>query len=878
VGEVQARLNACAGWIRAAFAPVASRLAPKIWKTKYLKKTSRRQIVGGGGTPPTHRGIMASVWPIALATLAAALLSCLPASAASSDGTTLKSGGWTIEAQSDRGRLTIKHERLGTILSEVHLNLEANGALRELKQWTVEISGPQAQQSSSGASEPKEWNPESGIPGLLLVRTVEPPSTWIFEPTRDVLRISSTAPGAVLTGQAPVSNVRGVARLLDSDGAPVTWRGTGECAGTYGGGITRNPSFLPRENPECMYFALGQASGSVFHNLFDQNTDTAIRFTPQTRFSAGGAGVEQLEFTMPLPGPGLIRLVPDYYTKVLGLPHYAPLDTSVFDRAPTTWSSWPSYFGDVTEDAIVKNTDWLAEHLKPYGFEYVQIDDGYDRIPGKWGKAGHNWIDQWDKDKFPQGPKWIAGYIKSKGLRPGLWLVPNASAGAVETHPDWYLRDKQGGLIRDYNTPALDSSNPEVLNFLKYLFGTLRGWGFEYYKFDGEFSLPAYAPKVDLTCLHDRTTDPVETYRQRLAVIREAIGPKTFVEGCPSGTPLNGIGYFNSYFNGQDVYNNWQGMHSLFDSINANAFLNRMVVYVMPDGMELGEHISVEEARRRRAPNVVINASQRENPMTGLGVTLPEARTLVSVVALSGVAYSLTGVMPELPPERLPLLQRTLPTMPIAPLDLFSRGSDADWAQFRHVRADDYIHHYPEILDLKVAAKSGTYDVVALPNWRSTPVTKSVSLSRQLGLDAGEKYIAFDFWNQALLGVVSDRFSVEVEGHDTRVVLLHRLLGRPQLIGTSRHITGAYSIQDLSWDAAGNTMQGRSDVVPTEDYTLFIHIPPGTSATTTPTASAGGKPIPVRQERTGDLLSASFKSPRSPVSWQVKFQTVIMGK
>ncbi|MCX6873260.1 MAG: hypothetical protein NTW21_05550, partial [Verrucomicrobia bacterium] len=162
-------------------------------------------------------------------------------------------------------------------------------------------------------------------------------------------------------------------------------------------------------------------------------------------------------------------------------------------------------------------------------------------------------------------------------------------------------------------------------------------------------------------------------------------------------------------------------------------------------------------------------------------------------------------------------------------------------------------------------------DVVALPNWRSAPVTKSVSLSRQLGLDAGEKHVAFDFWNQALLGVVSDRISVEVEGHDTRVLLVHRLLDRPQLIGTSRHITGAYSIQDLSWDAAGNTIHVLSDVVPGEDYTLFIHLPPGAPATSTPTASTGGNPIPVRQERTGDLLSVSFKSPKSPVAWQVKF-------
>ena len=289
------------------------------------------------------------------------------------------------------------------------------------------------------------------------------------------------------------------------------------------------------------------------------------------------------------------------------------------------------------------------------------------------------------------------------------------------------------------------------------------------------------------------------------------------------------------------------------------------------EGMELGERISVEEARRRRPAEVVETARTREDPMIGFGVTTAEARTLVSLVALTGVVYPLAGVMPELPPERLPLLQRTLPTMPIAPMDLFSRGTDVDWDTFKHVRADDYIHHYPEILDLKVEAKAGTYDVVALPNWRSSPITRTVSLGRQLGLPAGEQYVAFDFWNQKLLGVVSDRIPVEVEGHDTRVLLVHPCLKRPQLLGTSRHITGAFSIQELSWDTAGSILQGLSEVVPGEDYTLFLYLPPGTTSDGKASASAAGNTVPVRQERDGDLLSVSFKSQQSPVAWQIRF-------
>ena len=36
-------------------------------------------------------------------------------------------------------------------------------------------------------------------------------------------------------------------------------------------------------------------------------------------------------------------------------------------------------------------------------------------------------------------------------------------------------------------------------------------------------------------------------------------------------------------------------------------------------------------------------------------------------------------------------------------------------------------------------------------------------------------------------------------------------------------------------------------------------------------ATAGGNPLAVRQERTGDLLSVTFKSQQSPVDWQLRF-------
>ena len=754
--------------------------------------------------------------------------------------------GWTLTAEPTAGVLAIGHARLGTLLANVQLQV----------------------QTSQNFSPAKAWTTGRGGEDRLVIKTAEPQSTWLFEMGSLALKISCSAPNAVLTAQVPAGKNRVVARLLDREGVPVAWTGTDEVVGSYGGSMTRNPSYLPRQNPECMYFALGRVSGAVFHGLFDRPTDTAIEFPDQTQLLNGNGDQDSLALTLPFSGSVQIRLAPEYYTKALGVPFYVPFNEGPFPRPPMVWCSWTSYYGAVTEQEVVRNTDWLAERLKPYGFQYVQLDDGYDRGL----KEGHCWIEHWDSKKFPHGPQWLANYIKSKGLRPGLWLVPNAYAGAVEAHPDWYVRDKQGKILLDYQTPALDSTNPQVLDFLKKLFTTLGHWGFDYYKFDGEHALPKYVPAVDREQLYDKAVDPIAAYRRRLEVIREVIGPKTFVEGCPAGTPLNGIGFFNSYFNGQDAYNNWHGMHALFSSINANAFLNRIVVYVMPgEGLELGERMSVEEARQRRPAEVVDTASTREDPMIGFGVTTAEARTLVSLVALSGVVYPLAGVMPELPPERLALLQRTLPTLPIQPVDLFSRGTDLDWDTFKHIRADDYIHHYPEVLDLKVNAGSGRYDVVALPNWRSAPVTKSVSLPDKLGLDGGARHIAFDFWNEQLLGVLQDRLSVEIEGHDTRVVLVHPWLNRPQLIGASRHITGAYSIRDLVWDGSQQALRGASETVPGQGYTLFLYVPDNAALSKVFATAKGPGEVPVHHRQTGNLLSVTLQGRPEPVQWQLDF-------
>jgi hypothetical protein len=781
--------------------------------------------------------------------LVAVVASCVvllsqPAKAA--EPVTLTSDGWTITADSAQATLSISHEKLGTVMKDVRLNLKGERGLQALEGWSVE---------KSRANE-------------LSIHTAQPRTGWTIEASPNALRISSTVSAAVVTAEVPAPPDRIPARLLDPQGVPVDWTGTTEVAHGYGGKVTWNRSYLPTHNPEVMQFALGQVSGAGLHSLFDRKTDIAISFSEGARLERNSQNTDVLDATIPVPGNTLVRLTPDYFTKTLGVPYDIPFDDSYFRRAPMVWSSWTSYYAEVNEDDIVRNTDWLAANLKPYGFEYVQLDDGYDR----GARGEHYWIENWDQKKFPHGPQWLTGYVKSKGLRPGLWLVPNAYAGAVKEHPDWYVYDKQGKIMLDYNTPTLDSSNPAVLGFVKKLFTTLNGWGFEYYKFDGEHAFPKYAPPADRSRLFDKPTDPLTVYRNRIKLIRETIGPKTFIEGCPAGTPLNGIGYFNSYFTGDDIYNSWQGMYPLFSSIAANAFLNHLLVYIMPaEGMDVGPYMTVEEAAKKRVRSVIETARSRETPMVGFGTTLPEARTLVSWVALSGVVYPLASIMPELPEERTRLLKMTMPTMPILPVDLFSRGTDMAWDKFKQTQPDFYIHNYAEILDLKVSAPSGNYDVVGFTNWRGETTTREIPLADKLGLRADSPYIVFDFWGQKPLGVFKDRLKLEIELHDTRVLQIHPLLDHPQLIGTSRHITGAYSIRDLVWDAASSTLRGSSETVSGEDYALFVNVTEGMGVRQARAVAQGAGEIPVQQELSGNTLAIRFRGQAAPVDWQIQF-------
>jgi len=143
----------------------------------------------------------------------------------------IHSQGWTITADQERSVLSISQQELGIVLQDVRINLGDQNAIQPLINWSIEQTNLR-----------------------LTIHTVHPLTTWNFDITHNMLKISSTATNAVLTAEAPAPSNRIPARVLDPQGFPVDWIGTDEAPLEYGGTETRNQSFLPLKNPEVMYF------------------------------------------------------------------------------------------------------------------------------------------------------------------------------------------------------------------------------------------------------------------------------------------------------------------------------------------------------------------------------------------------------------------------------------------------------------------------------------------------------------------------------------------------------------------------------------------------------------------------------------------------
>lgn len=190
-------------------------------------------------------------------------------------------------------------------------------------------------------------------------------------------------------------------------------------------------------------------------------------------------------------------------------------------QAPTAWCPWYQYFSAVSAADVEENL--LAMDDLGLDIEVVQIDDGYQ------GGIG-DWLD-WSASFGPLPA--LIERIRGRGKRAGIWVAPflagDRSKLAAE-HPDWLLAGPGAGHNWGQRLFALDISHPGAAAYLNEVFGRLRGLGIDFFKIDFLYAGALAGPR------YDQELTGVAAYRSGLALIRNAIGPDSYLLG--SGAPI----------------------------------------------------------------------------------------------------------------------------------------------------------------------------------------------------------------------------------------------------------------------------------------------------------------------------------------------------
>jgi alpha-galactosidase len=109
------------------------------------------------------------------------------------------------------------------------------------------------------------------------------------------------------------------------------------------------------------------------------------------------------------------------------------------------YNTWNPFRRDINETLMKE----LAKTAAECGVEEFIIDDGWQVGPdtGLSPDADDEW--KVDRKKFPNGLRPVFDYIKSLGMKPGLWVsmaTADFSRKNYREHPEWFVQDEHGQI------------------------------------------------------------------------------------------------------------------------------------------------------------------------------------------------------------------------------------------------------------------------------------------------------------------------------------------------------------------------------------------------------------------------------------------------
>ncbi len=548
----------------------------------------------------------------------------------------------------------------------------------------------------------------------------------------------------------------------------------------------------PRQNGlRIVRNSVGLSHSRLNRAVYDRQGDwvLSVDYPARVRVTPVAASADTTAFRLEASGGEIaLRFRPRYYQRHRGLAEFRPWTYRVWNRSVAGWSSWFAFLDNVTEADITRTADVLAAALAPFGYEYLQIDDGYEREP--IGVPDH-WLEA--NQKFPSGLDSLRRYIAARGLQPGIWTNTTFHDSAFAwAHQEYFLPSPDGGpAYGNWVGFVMDGANPATLNDLvRPVYRALARQGWTYFKVDALRHLRYEGYNSFADVFRRRGQDRVVVYRGFVQAIRDEIGRQVFLLACWGIRPeLAGIidatrvGTDGFGYGGFAEYNSW----------------NNVVWRNDPD------HIQLSAPDAYRATTLTA--------LTGSVLMLtdpPEVYRTGRVEAArraAPVPFTVPGQVYDVDPSR---------SSAIAQVDVSVSGSGP-----RPFDADQRL--VQPLYQLDVDRPFERWTVLARTGGAEGPIAFA-----ELGLAPDSSYLVFEFWTKRLLG--SFRGSFVPGAPDARYQVqdfcIRGKVARPQVVATSRHVScGAVDLVDVAW--SGDTLSGTSDLVGGDAYDLYLTEPAG---------------------------------------------------
>ena len=485
---------------------------------------------------------------------------------------------------------------------------------------------------------------------------------------------------------------------------------------------------------------------------------------------------------------------------------------------PAGYCTWyaDKHSGACDETNLAVLAEFAAKELKPFGFDFVQIDD-------QW-QAGHStngphrdFMQVREGGKYPSGMKATADGIKRLGLTPGIWFMPFAGTpqdGIFLEHPEWFYHDKDGKPFEArWGGGCLDMTVPAARDYLtKLVHRIAHDWGYTLFKMDGLWTgTGTRLMYVNNGYKWDEmgeavTADPaktqIEAYRDGFKLVRAAAGPGVFLLGCCVSQNMRSFG----------------GAFGMVDAMRV--------------GPDTGSgQIGAPHASR----NYFLHGRVWQNDPDCVSVraktALDQARVNATFTAISGDLFYNSDWLPDLPAERLDILKRCLPGHGLLPrpVDFFESDPARIW-----LLTDSGTGILPvsasatEKSTGKMPVRRPRRDVVTLFNWDQKQSATLACTAERLGLPSAPEYVAFDFWANKFVAPFRGELRATLPPASCRVLAVRPASDHPQLLSTSRHVAqGMVEVLSENWDPAAQALSGICRVVANDPVELRLSVPVG---------------------------------------------------